>query len=77
MMCPQCSHDVTPNVNFCSNCGAKISIGDSDYTPPIQFTGTNIFTDRELNILLEINRSTISGGDKSTVSQTDIDKLFE
>ncbi len=77
MICPHCKSDIIPSGAYCSNCGGLISHQTDVHNPSAHFTPAGIFSDQELKLLLEINRKAVSGDEKNTtVSQSDIDKLF-
>lgn len=81
MVCTQCSKE-NPSANtFCGQCGAKLPAagmnqGEEPVFSPI-VSGATVFSEKELKILLEINRTFTSDSKSSAVIQDDIDKLFE
>jgi len=76
MTCPHCKTDIPQTSHFCSQCGYRLAAASAAAGSLAAGVGQGIFTDEELRVLLEINRKTIAGNEKSTVTQTDIDKLF-
>ena len=77
MICPHCKSDINQSGAYCSNCGGPVAHQADAHNPSAHFTPSGIFSDHELKLLLEINNKAVSGDDKNTsVSQSDIDKLF-
>ena len=78
MICPQCHADVAQTNKYCNHCGTSLSKTTTEHIPSSQYMPLGIFSDHELNVLLETNRRTVSGNERSsTITQSDIDKLFE
>lgn len=81
MVCTQCSKENPSGNTFCGQCGAKLSAevmkhGEEPVFSPI-ISGAAVFSEKELKILIEINRTFTSDSKSSAVIQDDIDKLFE
>jgi hypothetical protein len=76
MTCPHCKTDIPQTSQFCSHCGYRLSVATHSAGTLSSAVGQGTFTDEELKQLLEINRRTVAGDEKSTVTQNDIDKLF-
>ena len=75
MTCPKCTAENSDAAKFCSQCGAAFTAGVS--AAGSSFTVGAVFSDAEVQALLEINQKLVVGGGKqSSVSQNDIDKLF-
>jgi len=76
MTCPHCKTDIPQTSHFCSQCGYRLATASLSAGTLSTAVGQGTFSDEELKLLLEINRKTIAGDEKSTVTQNDIDKLF-
>jgi hypothetical protein len=79
MICAKCKTENTAAAKYCSHCGTVLpeEVVVPVATVSAQRSGTHYFSESEVKILLEINEKTVkSGANQSSVSQTDIDKLF-
>lgn len=76
MTCPHCKTDIPQSSHFCSQCGYRLTAASGTAGTLTAAVGQGTFTDDELKLLLDINRKTVAGDEKSTVTQNDIDKLF-
>ncbi len=80
MICPQCRIENPQAHTYCSNCGSKLS-GMAPASDPIFSTLVStspVFSEKELKILIDINRKVAATDAKlPSVIQEDIDKLFE
>ena len=73
MNCPQCKTENPEENKYCKNCGGILTAGATAV-----HSSQQVFSDKEVQELLSINRETIkSGGKQQTITQQDIDKLFE